>query len=687
MKNHFVILQVLILFFSVCVAESQDKVYPEQNSTLDSNSVRISLNGECAFALDYANSGDQFEWFSPSINDNAWDRVVLPHNWSYDKRYPFYEGVGWYRKLFSVPDKLKNKHFRLVFEAVYSKSEIWLNGKQINKHNGGYTPFEVDVTEFLNFEKSNLLVVKCDNRLTKIPSLTPQTLRAWMEDGGIIRDMYLEACADIFVFNQKISATPNLQTGSANVSISTWIINNSCNPATINLRWNILKEAEALNIEIPRIFAEIPAKETKKIDIAVVLPPNLVSLWKLDSPTLYSLITTLHGIETLTSVNFGIRKFEVRGTELLFNGSPIRLAGANRIASGENFGFDDPIEFIEKDLRLMKEAGLEFMRMHHVPLSKAVLDWADRNGMLLIEECGNPTDYKSDEALTEDKNKMRVMIERDWNRPSIVAWSIGNEFESDTPDGVKWSKEMKAFVHSIDDTRLICFASNKAAKQNINPDEEASSLMDFVCLNTYGATPDDNATNIDRVHHRWPNKPFIITEYGYLADRVGREQDRELWFSEMIRIIRERPFLSGASIWSFNDYRSRYISTNLNGFRWWGLVDSNRNIRGSYSLIKREFTPIELKEARFSDKSLIIKLAGRIDFPVYPALGYQLNVKFYNARGRLLEVKNINIDSLASGEVLLLNIPARDGVSYFRGEILRGNYSMLIFGPTTWSKK
>ncbi len=687
MKKLFPFLLLFLSVFPYPETNAQIKGTVPQSTMIAPCPVHISLNGECAFAADYADAGDKFEWFSPSLNDDVWDRVKIPHVWSLDSRYPFFEGAAWYRRAFTVPIELKNKHIRLVFEAVYSKSVVWLNGKQIATHEGGYTPFEVDVTSSINFDKSNLLVVKADNRSKRKPNVIPQLVRAWMEDVGIIRDVYLEAGSDVYMSNQMINAVPNLQTGDATINISSWIRNPRNEPVKLNLQGIISMENEPLKMNNPKLKVEIPANSTKRVEMMVNLPKEMVRLWGLDTPVLYNLATSIEGLETSRPVSFGIRKFEVRGTELLLNGFPIRLAGANRVASGVVFGQDDPLEFVEKDLRLMKEAGLEFMRMHHVPLSKAVLDWADRNGMLLIEECATPSDLFSEEASALDKKNIKEMVERDWNRPSVVAWSIGNEYESETPEGMKWSKEMKEFVLSIDPNRLICFASNRAAKLNLKPEEEATSLMDFVCLNTYGSTPDDNAANIDRAHLRWPDKPFIITEYGYRADRVGQEQDRELWFSEMIKIFRDRPFISGASLWSFNDYRSRYVSTNPDGFRWWGLVDAKRNIRGSYSLFRREFTPVELKEARILDKQLVIKLAGRVDFPVYPPTGYQLKLEFYNFRGRQIEVQNHSIDLIAPGSERILNIPMKEGIAYFRGEILRGRFSMLIFGPTTWSKQ
>jgi beta-glucuronidase len=687
MKKTFILILTLIFNCSLPKdVQSQIKTEALQSGIPDLLPIRISLNGESAFAADYADAGEEFEWFSPDYKDDIWDRVQIPHVWSLDPRYPFYEGIAWYRKSFTAPSELKDKHIRLVFEAVYANSVIWLNGEKITTHHGGYTPFEVDVTSHLYFDKPNLLVVKAENFITKKPRGTPQLVRAWMEDGGIIRDVYLEATADVYVTNQKIHAEPDFDTGEATIHVATWVRNTRSNPATINLNWAFKKENELLRLRTPKMKVEIQPGSTELVEYVVNLPKEMVGLWGLDSPVLYSLTTSIDGIGTANPVIFGIRKFEARGTQLFLNGFPVRLAGGNRVASGTGFGQNDPVEFVEKDMRLMKEAGMEFMRMHHVPLSRAVLDWADRNGLLLIQECETPTDLFSEEATKLDRMKMREMITRDWNRPSIVAWSIGNEYESETPEGVKWSMKMKDFVLSVDSTRLICFASNRAANPTVNPEQEASTFMDFVCLNTYGAIPDDNAANIDRAHQRWPDKPLIITEYGYRADRVGQEQDRELWFEEMFKIFRDRPFVSGASIWSFNDYRSRYVSTNPDGYRWWGLVDADRNIRGTYLLFKREFTPIVLQEARMNNSKVVVKLSGRTGFPVYPPTGGQVNIKSYNFRGREIDSQTRKIEALGPGDVIEIEFPLKEGVSYFRGEIFRGDFSMMIFGPTTWSK-
>ena len=167
MKKLFSLLFLFLLIFPHTEINAQIKGAVLQSSLANPVPVRISLNGECAFAADYLEVGEKYEWFSPGLNDDVWDRVKIPHVWSLDPRYPFYEGAAWYRRTFTVPRELKKAHIRLVFEAVFAKSVIWLNGKQVASHNGGYTPFEVDVTSLIDFDKSNLLVVKADNRLKK----------------------------------------------------------------------------------------------------------------------------------------------------------------------------------------------------------------------------------------------------------------------------------------------------------------------------------------------------------------------------------------------------------------------------------------------------------------------------------------------------------------------------------------
>jgi beta-glucuronidase len=225
---------------------------------------------------------------------------------------------------------------------------------------------------------------------------------------------------------------------------------------------------------------------------------------------------------------FGIRRFEVRGEELHLNGRPVRLGGANRPSDDPKFGLIEPVAVVERDLRLMKTAGMELQRINHHAPPPALLDLADRLGMLIVPEAGNwqlQPSQMDDPAIRADfQHQMRELVERDWNHPSVVAWSVGNEYASDTPAGVRWTKDMAAFVRTLDSSRPITFASYRAFRADLaRPEDEGSQFVDFVSINSYAAA-DRLGAVLDLVHQRYPGKPIVISEFGLRNDKASRDE-------------------------------------------------------------------------------------------------------------------------------------------------------------------
>ena len=636
---------------------------------------RISLNGKWKLAADYQKWGDKAEWFSSSYGDGTWDHVTVPHTWSHDPRFVGYIGPGWYRHRFTAPVFTSDEHVRINFGAVFAHARVWLNGELLGEHDGGYTPFEFDVTGKLKPGETNLLVVCADNSWTRPGggNQPQQQVVAWWDDGGIIRDVDLLIGPAVYVVRHKVEATPDLTTGTAEVRTKVWIRNTTRQEQRVRVLGEIARENQWLPLTPTPATAVIAAGATGTVELRQPLAKEHVTLWHLDAPALYQWRTTIEG-RARESVHFGLRRFEVRGTQLVLNGQPIRLAGGNRHASYPGGGQDEPIAIVTRDLQLMKEAGFVFQRMTHYPVSTAVLDWADRHGMLLIGEAshaaaGTAAMMDSPEARERFKVAQREMIERDWNRPSIIAWSVGNEYASDTPAGLRWTKDMRDYTRELDGTRLITFASNSAAKAGLKGEDEGSAYVDFVSLNTYAATPQKNAENIDITHARHPNKPLIITEYGIRHDFVEDEMVRVEWFREMLEIIRARPFVSGASIWSFNDYRSRYVGTNVNGWREWGVIDPERNPRTTYHMFRREHTGFVVREAVLRGGALTLRLEPRTDFPVFPLSNVELEIHFLDGQNRLVQTKRVPLQLGAP-----MTVPAPPGAGGFRVEIWRGGF-------------
>ena len=678
-RNHLSLVRVLLVMPWPGALPAQSPAPPDTPGA--AAEVRtISLNGQWKFAADYQNWGDKAEWFSPKAGDGVWDSVTVPHTWSHDPRFIGFIGAGWYRLHFTPPAVAGGGHVRLAFGAVFRRARVWLNGELLGSHDFGYTPFEFDVTTRLKPGEPNLVAVCADNSWTPAFGTAPQQqVVAWWDDGGIIRDVGLLVGPAVYVAKQKIEAVPDLADGTAGIRVQAWVRNATATAQHVRVHTDIAREDDWLTLAPCAAEADVAAGVTTLVELKLKLVREQVSLWQLDAPVLYQARTTIdgHGRDT---VRFGLLRFEVDGTRLLLNGQPIRLAGANRHASYPGGGQDEPADVVVRDMQLMKSAGLVFQRLSHYPLAPAVLDWADRHGMLLIAEAsqtGFPArDMDAPDVRDRFQQQHREMIERDWNRPSIVAWSVGNEFAADTPPGVRWVKDMRDFTRTLDPTRLVVFASNTAGKPNLQPADEGSVHADFVCLNTYGATPQQNAANIDRAHALFSNKPLVVTEYGLRKNFVEDETERVDWFRQMLAVFRARPFVAGASVWSFSDYRSRYVGTSPNGWREWGLVDPEREPRGSYHALRREHSGFIVRQATLEAGTVTVMLEQRADFPLFPPAACELRVNFTDGQNRPLATSTAALRTDAP-----MQFPAPPGTGGFRLEIWRGGFRTASCGP------
>jgi beta-glucuronidase len=638
----------------------------------------VSLDGPWLFTIDYLRSGEAYGWYRETP-PQQWDAVTVPHCWPLDPRFA-YTGAAWYWRQFDVPAAFAGQHLRLRFEAVFYRSRVWVNGAAAGSHEGGYTPFELDVTKLIRPGEKNSIAVEADSAwdTTTLPGartgpMPQQQSYPWWDYGGIVRDVTLLATPRVFVHRQKIEATPDLRTGTAAIHAVVWVANTQAEPAEVAVEVDVRKEGadDALRGSTQRRTVQLAAGAEQAIPFDITLAKADVALWQLDAPALYTLHATAGG--HALDERFGIRKLEIRGTAILLNGEPIRVGGANRPADDPRFGLIEPAEVVDRDLKLMKEAGMELGRIVHYAPSLALLDWADRHGMLLILEAGNwqlqPDQMDSPVLRAKWRAQMRELIERDWNRPSVIGWSVGNEFPSQSAAGIRWVKDGYAFVRTLDANRFITFASMYAFRPGIaHPEDEASNFVDVVMANTYGQGKDLDAA-LDRMHALWPNKPLLISEFGIRADQASVSR-QEQYFRGFFASLRARPWISGASLWTFNDYRSRYPGSHADGYRWWGVVDGHRGKRPSYRWLREEMSPAVLDGA--------MNLRVRADFPSYTLRGYRARRTWLDAAQRALRSDEVALPDLAPGASHALRGAAPAGTASVRVEILRPTgFSMI----------
>ncbi|MVM39787.1 beta-galactosidase [Spirosoma sp. HMF3257] len=623
----------------------------------------IPLHGQWVFAMDPMDVGEKAKWYREDAPLGRWNKVTVPHCFSVDPRYQFYTGTAWYRRTFPW-QPTAGKRVLLHLDASYYETAIWINNQKVGTHEGGYTPFQFDVTSFLKADNNTIAISVNNNtwRVGTIPGAKDNNepndpFPGWVNYGGLIRPIYLTVKPDVYVENVKTEAMPDrdagpLAKGTATLKIKTRIRNASGQAVTPKLAFRVEQNGKPITLSWKQQPGTIAANQTAVLEAETVLKATDVKLWSIDQPTLYDL-QVVAATDTVRT-HFGIRKVEVRDTQILLNGQPIKVAGGNRVVDHPGLGSLEPDWLVEKDLRLMKEAGMELHRLTHYTPSETIYDWADRNGMLIISEAGNwqltPREMDNDTIRTKFRQQFREMVERDWNHPCVIAYSVGNEYLSEQPAGQRWTKDMIAYARELDPTRLYTFASMRLNTLPKKPEDEASQYCDFISTNTYG----NHLTILKHIHSLYPDKPIFISEYGTRADGKDGEAGQVTHLEKFLADVRQLPYVVGASWWSFNDYLSRHDGTNPDGTRPWGLVRWDRSKRPLYQTHQTGMAPVTIEKISWETGSegvhtLKLRITARNDFPAYAIRNYSLKTNN----------KAIPIPDLQPGQQADLSIPVR----------------------------
>lgn len=641
-------------------------------------SASLPLSGEWRFSVDQDDSGEQQGWAEPSFDDSAWTTVTVPHTWNAMPDHSDYSGLAWYRRAFAIPAESQDAHLRLRFEAVFYLAHVWLNGQYLGAHEGGYTSFEFDVSAAAKPGQENVIAVKVDNlrAFDRIPAnLNPGWSFDWWNYGGLIRDVSLEITSKVFIARQQIVSTPHItgvdEADSAEIVATLTVNNTSDQTFHGTIQANLLDDVDGRPVlEVPVSTAvSVPPGESADAHIAATLA--FPKLWHFDHPHLYrwsaSLLTEGGQALDTDEVTIGIRSVELKDGQFFLNGEPVRLVGVNRHADYPGQGSAESVTAMAAEYNDLKTLNQVFTRPVHYPQAEFIMEYADRHGILLIPEVPawqlTPQQLSSQELRDLEKQQLSEMIAQNFNHPSVWAWSVGNEFASDTPAGTDFVEEMIAHVKSLDPTRPVGFASHRLGSR---PQADATALCDFVMMNAYfglwHGTKQDLSPALDRIHQTWPDKAVIISEFGFtpqwnlfggpptssldpdlyyfIPDDVAPDSEeadmvRRQVITEQMPLFRSKPFVVGAIFWSYQDYRT---PTNYKT----GLVDGERNKRGSWDVLRDEYSPALIDSVTFSpvadgQRTATVALHTRgpvdVDMPAYTLRDYTLHWEMSSTDG------------------------------------------------------
>ncbi|ASA23481.1 glycoside hydrolase family 2 protein [Paenibacillus donghaensis] len=388
--------------------------------------------------------GDNITGKESDFDDSAWYDIGIPHSFGtpYFMENEFYVGYGCYRKQLHIEPEWKGKKILLEFQAAFQDAEIYLNGQLVGSHKGGYTAFIIDISAIAK-EGNNLLFVRLNNLWN--PRLAPRA-GEHVFNGGLYRDVSLIVTEPLHIeWNGTYVTTPEVTTDQALVSLETEIVNANSQSVTFRLVSSVEYSGE-------QVFETVQSEVLGAGQCLTVKQTGFVDqpkLWHPDSPYLYTLISRLYEEDVLKDevvTSFGMRWFYFDATEGFFiNGSHYDILGAN--VHQDHAGWGDAVTRagMHRDVKLIKDCGMNFIRGSHYPHHPYFATECDRQGVLFWSELcfwgvGGPNieGYWTASAYPvheEDKEEfeescletLREMIRTNRNHPSIITWSMSNE--------------------------------------------------------------------------------------------------------------------------------------------------------------------------------------------------------------------------------------------------------------------
>jgi beta-glucuronidase len=579
---------------------------------------RRSLNGLWQFCLDAEGVGRTEGWWNRPLAGAREIPVPASYNDIFaDAKVRDHVGDVWYQTQFRVPSRWAGERIVLRFDSATHRAVAWVNGTQVVEHEGGYTPFEADITDVVEPGAENRVSVVVNNVLTwqSIPpgyvEETPEGRRQFyfhdfFNYAGLHRTVWLYTTPTSYVSDVTVVTGLSGSTGTVNYRVET--VGAEGSEVRVTLR-------DAEGAEVARATGS-----SGELSVEAVHP------WRPGEGYLYDLTVELWGTGEapidVYSLGVGVRTVQVDGARFLINGEPFYFRGFGKhedsVVRGK--GYDNA--YMVHDFVLMEWLGANSFRTSHYPYAEEVLDYADRHGIVVIDETpavglntgigggifgGKPMKTFSEEtvnAATQDVHRqaIRELVARDKNHPSVVIWSIANEPESDTPESRAYFEPLAAEARRLDPSRPVGFVNVMLAPAD---KDVVSDLFDVLMLNRYYGwyVNSGDLANAERALEAelqaWVKKhgkPIIFTEYG--ADTIAGlhsvtpipwTEEYQADLLEMTHRVFDRvDAVVGEQIWAFADFATGFAIFRVDGNKK-GVFTRDRRPKAAAHLLRRRW--------------------------------------------------------------------------------------------------
>ena len=497
----------------------------------------------------------------PSTLPEKWDFVNIPHSWNaidgQDGDADYYRGVCYYAKKLLKVDLPEADQYYLEFRGTNSSADVYVNGKHLGHHDGGYSTWRVNMTDAL--ETENLIVVAVDNRANN--TVYPQNADFTFY-GGMYRDVNIIAVNDShfdldYFGGPGLAVTPIVKGEDAEVTVEAFLTNAK---AGQKLVYKLKRPCGCLVTE-----TTVDATETK-----VTLPIKEVHLWHgRKDPYLYTVEVSLiegDNVVDAVSTRFGCRTYKIDPQEgFILNGESYPLRGVSRHQDRWGIGNALLPEHHKEDMEYIYEVGATTIRLAHYQHDQYFYDLCDEYGMVIWAEIPYISTHMPG-GRENTISQMKELITQNYNHPSIVVWGLSNEITmggAADPDLLENHRILNDLCHEMDKTR----PTTMACVSMCDMDEEYVHIPDTVSYNHYfgwyGGDTSMNGPWFDKFHEKYPDQPIGCSEYGCEAlnwhtsnPEQGdyTEEYQAYYHEELIKQLFTRKYMWATHVWNMFDF-------------------------------------------------------------------------------------------------------------------------------------
>ncbi|WP_111708851.1 glycoside hydrolase family 2 TIM barrel-domain containing protein [Lutibacter citreus] len=542
------------------------------NSCAEGEVGNIKIQSDWKFKLLNETSIQDSKFQDVDFDDSKWKTVSLPHTANIEPLVVNnqWQGICWYRKSFKVPSNTSNKKVFLELEAAMNFSKMWINGMEVTAHQGGYLPVVVDITNYIEVGRENVVAIRLDNTNNLVTGPKPLERLDFNMYGGLYRNASVTVKEKVYISHPVLAnkvagggvfiTYPSVTKEKSVVQVKTHIVNEEKEDKLIEVSQSIFYKDQLIK---ENISSKVTIKAGSDLTLNEKISLQAANLWSPKDPNLYHLETVVFEdgkqIDKETT-RFGIRKFSFKNNELYINGEKTFLRGVNRHQEYPFVGYALSDNAQYRDAKKIKDGGFNYIRLSHYPQSPAFIDACDELGLVVIDAIMGWQFYADTDSFREYCYRSATeLIRRDRNHPCVLAWEVSL---NETQMPVFFMEELDKIVHA-----------------------------EYPGKNTFSCGWMDDVYDIylqARQHrimhpHELKDKPYSVSEYGdweYYSKNAGLNQDklpndlRDEMSSRQAREFGESRLLQ--QVYNLQESHNDNLNTAAYSDSYWVMYDYNR---------------------------------------------------------------------------------------------------------------